>query len=353
MKITLLASIVALLGLLPPLSAAEYRTLVNAEGKKIHTELVSKQNGQITFKMRNGRKNFTVDIASLSKADQEFLEDWSAEVLKDVNRGEADEDLTSNDLKSLYPKSKSEIKDEIKVLLKGKGDERRASDEQKAINLLNVYRYLCGVPATVKMDNKLNENCKEAAMICKEKGTLSHDFGHYTNKCNLSSMGDVVASVPQYIRDPGANNRERRGHRRWCLNPPMGKTGFGSGGSAYSGMWAMDNSGSSRVKSWSYPGRGYFPKDYLHGSAWSYYQQDSVPAKNEIVISITKLKKAPEKKFSSRSIPEGREIGIKYISAYGNTINFEPEDFSAGDRGIYWVSITGGGMRVGYVVEFF
>ena len=196
--------------------------------------------------------------------------------------------------------------------------------------------------------------CRFNAKICLEKGTLSHGFGHYTNKCNLSSMGDVVASVPQYINDAGGNNREKRGHRRWCLNPSMEKTGFGSGGSAYSAMWAMDHSGrGSRAKFWSYPGKGYFPRDYMHGTAWSYYQQDGVPSKDKIKISIFKLLKAPEKNISSSAEPEGSDIGVKYISAYGNTINFEPDKFEAGDRGIYWVRITGGGLRVGYVVEFF
>jgi len=238
--------------------------------------------------------------------------------------------------------------------LKYKTDGKRASDEQKATNLLNVYRYLCGVPAKVKMDEKLNANCEEAAKICEEKGKLGHDFGHYTDKSNLSTMGDVVASVPQYIDDSGSNNRERRGHRRWCLNPPMKKTGFGSGSSGYSAMWSIDGSrDSSRVKAWSYPGAGYFPRKYMHGTAWSFYQKNQVPPKNKIKITIFKLRKAPTKKISFNGVPDGKEIGVRYISAYKNTINFEPKDFTAGDRGIYWVRITGGGMREAYVVEFF
>lgn len=345
-----------------PLTAEDFRILTNEAGKKIKAELLSKSDGKITFRMRNSMKKYTVDIAALSAADQEFLEDWVPEGQEEKINGDEEseggdgeeEDMTSTGSKSLYPRTKQEIKAEIKEILKFKSADKKSSEEQKATNLLNVYRYVCGVPAKVKMDKKLNGYCEEAAQICEENGTLSHDFGHYTDKSNLTTVGDVVDSVRRYMDDSGANNREKRGHRRWCLNPPMKKTGFGSGKSGYSAMWAMDGShDGSRVKTWSYPGEGYFPKDYMHGTGWSFYQQGQVPPKNKIKISIFKLHKTPTKKISSNAIPEGRDIGVRYIATYKNTINFEPKDFTAGDRGIYWVRITGGGMRVGYVVEFF
>jgi hypothetical protein len=79
----------------------------------------------------------------------------------------------------------------------------------------------------------------------------------------------MAASVTGYIDDSGDNNREAHGHRRWCLNPPMGKSGFGTAGESYSGMWAMDASGSRIKGNWSYPGTGFFPKKYVHGTGWS------------------------------------------------------------------------------------
>ena len=341
------------------LTAGEARTLVNHAGKKINAELLSKTKDTITFRIGYHKKKYTVDISTLSEADQEYLEDWQPEgsksnVATNKNAGEEDDENDENGPKSLYPRTKQEIKAKIKEILKDKGASQKSSKEQKATNSLNVYRYLCGVPAKVKMDTKLNGYCEEAAKACEDKGGLSHDLGHYTDKSNLSTMGDIIASVAQYIDDAGSNNRERRGHRKWCLNPPMKKTGFGSGRSGYSAMWAMDGAhDGSRVKTWSYPGAGYFPRDYMHGTGWSFYQKNNVPPKDKIQISIFKLRKAPTKKISMNDIPEGRNIGVRYISTYGNAINFEPENFTAGDRGIYWVRITGGGMREGYVVEFF
>lgn len=48
------------------------RTFINQAGKKIDAELVSVQGDKVTIKVANG-KVFTLDIATLSKADQEFV----------------------------------------------------------------------------------------------------------------------------------------------------------------------------------------------------------------------------------------------------------------------------------------
>jgi len=139
---SIVAAVVVSLAL--SLSAGEFRVLTNSSGKKIKAELLSKSNGKITFKIRNSRKKYTVDISSLSAADQEFLEDWvpeGSEAKEDdagadaEDKAEEDEDLTSNGPKSLYPKTKSEIRDEIREILKGKGADKKSSEEQKATNM--------------------------------------------------------------------------------------------------------------------------------------------------------------------------------------------------------------------------
>lgn len=343
----------------PSVSAKEYRKLVNRDGKAIHAELLEKKDGKISFMLKNGIQNagkiYTVAIADLSDADQEFLADWKPEKPKARAPwgGGASKRSAQGPSSAYYSKGKGEIKTKVEELLAAHGG-RKASEEQQATNLLNVYRYLCGVHSHVKNDQGLNNNCAQAAKICLRKGDLSHDFGHFTDRCNLSSMGDMIGSVPQYIDDAGDNNKEHRGHRRWCLNPEMGRTGFGSGGAAFSAMWSMDNSaGESRLKFWSYPGAGYFPKEHMHGTAWSYYQNGPVPSRDKLKVRIIKLKQAPERKLSSRDVPVGEEVGVRYVSTYLNTINFEPARFQAGDRGIYWVSITGGGLNVGYLVDFY
>jgi hypothetical protein len=65
----------------------------------------------------------------------------------------------------------------------------------------------------------------------------------FTDDTGRTMVGKQVDCVSQFMEDGGANNRDERGHRAWCLNARMGKVGFGSGGGSYSAMWCMDGSG--------------------------------------------------------------------------------------------------------------
>ncbi|MBK8172760.1 MAG: hypothetical protein IPK60_20815, partial [Sandaracinaceae bacterium] len=74
-----------------------------------------------------------------------------------------------------------------------------------------------------------------------------------------------------YMDDSDPSNIDRIGHRRWCLNPTMGATGFGASG-RWTAMWAIDSSGPSPkgLEAVFYPARGFVPVD-LFGPrhAWS------------------------------------------------------------------------------------
>ena len=120
----------------------------------------------------------------------------------------------------------------------------------------NSSRSNSSVSYDVEADARMNEQAAEAAKACDSKGSISHDLGHFTEICNLSGGTDVGGSVEGYMNDGGANNREARGHRRWCLNPPMGRVGFG-GGTKFAAMACMDTSGKDKAgDTWSYPGKG-------------------------------------------------------------------------------------------------
>src|SRR5205814_803267 len=108
-----------------------------------------------------------------------------------------------------------------------------------AICRLNAYRYLSGVMSNVGTESRMVEGADDAAKACAAAGKIAHSLGHSTDKCNLSQgQHDMASTVDGYIGDGGDNNRERRGHRRWCLNPPMQNAGFGRDG-VFSAMWCM------------------------------------------------------------------------------------------------------------------
>jgi hypothetical protein len=161
---------------------------------------------------------------------------------------------------------------------------------------------------------------------------------------------DMASTVDGYIGDGGDNNRERRGHRRWCLNPPMANAGFGRDG-VFSAMWCMDSGGKKAHDPWSYPGRGLYPLDYVKGNAWSFYNTSNLP--DDTKVRIWKLTARPTQAIPWGEEPKGREIAVDYSFVYDNTINFEPDSKIRGKRGIYWVRVHGRGVREQYLTELF
>ncbi len=249
----------------------------------------------------------------------------------------------------IYPRTRKEIEAGIKEITKRPRPPELSADVHEATKQLNIYRFLCGLSCDVKGDVECSKNATDAAMACRQAGTVSHDLGHSTDRCNLSTMGNAVASVAQFMEDGGGNNRDGRGHRAWCLNPPMGKVGFGSASKSFSAMWCMDESGTSAQGTWAYPGKGLFPVQYVHGSAWSFYGVDSATIPK---VEVFRLSKRPEEPLPPTGDIAGHEIKVLHVSrAMMNGFNFEPAD--PAKRGIYWVRITSESLHEGYLVELY
>jgi hypothetical protein len=310
----------------------------------------------VVVELRANGKQMPISFDLLSKEDVDFLRDYKSPEATAAPAAAAaggdestDGDVTAN---RVYPRTKAEIQDGIREIEKRAKPANIDKDVHEATQLLNIYRFLCGVPSEVDPDETFSKNATLAAEACKKKGGLSHTIGSFTDRCNLSSIGSVVASVSQYIEDPGPNNRDARGHREWCLNPPMGKVGFGSGGDSYSAMWCMDNSGKKRPRdSWTYPGKGLFPLKYMHGNAWSLYGIEKPKSASEVTVEVFRLSKRPEKPFSANEDIDGQVVKVNHVSLGMGSINFEPED--PAKRGTYWVRVKGGGVSEGWLVELY
>ncbi|QTN30956.1 hypothetical protein HZ994_00970 [Akkermansiaceae bacterium] len=342
-----------------PLGAAQgWRTFTDKSGRSFEGRVISIHENfkTATILTRKTNTKATMDLSVLSERDLTYLSTWKPGQVDEPEPAEiepAESEEEEEASSRLYPRSKEEIRERLREIDKRVGPTGISRDQQETINRLNSYRYLSGVPDEVEADPEMVAQATDAAQACKRNGGLSHDLGHSTNLCNLANGSNMLSSVQQYINDAGANNREARGHRRWCLNPPMGKTGFGEDG-AYSAMVAMDSSGRTRMKdSWAYPGKGFFPKEYLHGNAWSLYLTEKSPPREDITVEVYELRKRPEKPFSNSEEIPGKALPVEYISVYGNAINFEPQPQPITGRGIYWVRVKGGGLREGYVVELY
>ena len=270
------------------------------------------------------------------------------------------QDPTSIDFSKLYSKTKEQIRAGLMEISKRrpappapgvKVDARASSVLQGGINEVNIYRFLCGVPANVMLDPDLVAKADEAAKACKEAGRIAHDLGHFTDECNLhQGQRDNVSQVRGYIEDGGANNREARGHRRWVLNPPLGETGLGLA-SGFAAMHVLDHSGTNLTESWAYPAKGWFPRDRLHGDAWSLYLPKDAPPANQLKVSVWKLHCTPQQALQIPLHPKGRELKIKAVFVSGNAINFEPDVVPNKDT--FWVMIEGPGVSEKYLVDFY
>lgn len=349
------------------LSAAEaWHTFTDTRGRSFEGRVISIDEiiGKAIVLVKKSNSKTELDFRILSDPDIAYLKEWEPGLASTDDAAEGGDEAAASDdsddaeatgsiSSRLYPRSKSEIKAKIREIEKRTAPKGIDREQQKTINQLNIYRYLSWVPSEVVADKKMVEQAVEAAKACEAHGGLSHDLGHFTEISNLASGGSMFSSVAQYINDAGDNNRANRGHRRWCLNPPMAKAGFGAQKS-YSAMICMDSSGSTRIRgSWAYPGKGFFPREYLHGNAWSLYLKESAPATKDLTVEVYKLRTRPEKPFSNSETIPGKALPVEYVSSYLNTINFEPQPDPITGRGIYWVRIKGGGLREGYLVELY
>jgi hypothetical protein len=344
------------------LAADDWRTFTDVDGRQMVAKILRVEATFVVVEIKANGHQVPIDFEKLSVADVAYLKDHK-EAAKTAKTdptpdGTTPDDATPDgtmpdgDAKRLYPRTRQEIQDGIREIGKRTKPKDLSREVHEATTRLNIYRFLCGVPAEVEGDAEFSKNAREAALACKANGGLSHSLGHFTNKCNISSMGDVVASVAQYIEDGGDNNRDARGHRAWCLNPPMGKVGFGSAGGSFSAMWCMDGSGKAADGIWAYPGRGLFPLDYLHGNAWSLYGAGQAGAADKLKVEMYRHKKRPEQAFADTGEIPGREIKVNHVSrGMNHAINFEPAE--PAKRGIYWVRVNGGSVHAGYLVELY
>ena len=135
---------------------------------------------------------------------------------------------------------------------------------QVAADRLNALRQIAGLPA-VQLDLELSEQVQYGAVIQGALGSLSHypsqpagmDDAFYqlardaSSSSNLYAGPSLTQAIDGFMDDSDASNIDRVGHRRWQLNPTMGKVGFGYAESntvyrRYVSEYAFDRSGTCR-----------------------------------------------------------------------------------------------------------
>ncbi len=246
---------------------------------------------------------------------------------------------------------------------------------QAAVNRLNALRRIAGIPA-VTLDAALCQNAQYGAVVMAANNQLSHSPGRPAgmdqafyklgyDACGSSNiyMGRILTyAVDGFMDDSDGSNVSRLGHRRWQLNPVMGKIGFGCAGN-YCAEKVFDTSGAGCDFDYiSWPASGNFPSDLFNrNQAWSVALNSDVYA-SPGGVSVTLSGGGRSWSFQGKGYTassSGKYFNVN-TQNYGGLpcIIFRPdgvEDYS----GTYTVSIgglrykNGGAASLEFTVDFF
>ncbi len=243
---------------------------------------------------------------------------------------------------------------------------------QNGLNALNFVRFTAGL-SDVGLNSGYNELAQAAAFANSINGTLTHYPAKpagmtddlYKKAAEGASSSNLSYRLPAknlahiitlgYMDDSDAGNISALGHRRWCLNPSMGETGFGSAG-YYSAMYAFDNSADNAgITSVCWPARN-MPLEYFRSSgnsspAWSVSVGQRLSA-DDIKVTVTRKYDSRQWVFSSTSADGDFYVDNGYYGEPGCII-FRPDGISFESGDSFAVKISGTPEPIEYTVSFF
>lgn len=243
---------------------------------------------------------------------------------------------------------------------------------QSALKTLNAIRYIAGLDP-VELNDEYNKLAQAAALVNSANDELTHfpkqpagmedelyQLGHQgAGSSNISSASwETELSyllINGWMNDGDNNNISRVGHRRWCLNPTMGKTGFGwvsDADGTYAAMYAHDRSATENLHSGvTWPAQNmpieYFGNDY----PWSISMGAEV---DDSSVRVTLTRKNDNRVWNFYTGSTAGNFSVDNGS-YGQKgcIIFRPDNVSYQDGDQFQVTITGLEQEVSYTVNFF
>lgn len=241
---------------------------------------------------------------------------------------------------------------------------------QQGLDRLNALRRLAGVPA-VTLDEELCTQTQYGAVLIAANNALSHtppkpdgmDEAFYqtgygaTSSSNLSmfswtSERPIALAVGNLMRDHTGSNLVSLGHRRWQLNPTMGKVGFGyarsAAGYSYVVEYAFDRSGPGCDYDFiAWPASGNFPSSIFDSSyPWSVTldpERYATPDQAKLTVTLTRESDGKCWQFSGTGYNPSQQLYFNVnTSGYGvpNCITFRPDEVET-YQGIYTVAVSG------------
>jgi hypothetical protein len=262
-------------------------------------------------------------------------------------------------------------------------DAARHSDRERAVRRIMTYRYLCDLPyEDIALDRTQIAHVVAACQMLRKVGKLAHKpenpgmteaeykfalKGTSSSNLHRSTRLSVPKSIDAYMFDSDKANIARLGHRRWCLNPSMQKTGIGSAGN-FTAMWSFDRT-RRNIPDYQYvafPPRGLMPATLVKNEhAWNVSLNPtkfSKPKQEAVKVKVYPAQlsfRGPS--LEKASTPLKLDFFAVNLMGFGipNCIIFRPEGVKTSSGSAYWVAITGLKTTAGkaasveYLVAFF
>lgn len=259
---------------------------------------------------------------------------------------------------------------------------------KSATDRLNVMRRLAGLPS-VELDMDLCSQAQYGSVLLAAGG-----FSHYpdqpadmedffyeqgldaTSSSNIGMGSDLLWSVDQFMYDSDSSNVSVLGHRRWQLNPTLGKVGFGVAEVPLLPFYSLpfvvekifDEGGPGCDYDFiAWPPSGYFPvaetasKDSLAFfsplNAWSVTvdtEKYGVPSLDDVSVRLTRASDGRTWDFSKTNTDINGDYFNVDNGRYGepNCIIFRPDGIDQ-YQGLFTVEVFGLATSLSYQVTFF
>ncbi|MBR3438525.1 MAG: hypothetical protein IKH13_03360 [Clostridia bacterium] len=245
------------------------------------------------------------------------------------------------------------------------------ASKNNGINALDSYRYVAGLSEVV-WDSSLDSKLQSAALVSALNGNINHypskpalldeatyNTGYeYCGKSNLYwNSKNLAYGVAGYVEDDDSSNISRVGHRRWCLNPSMGKTCFGfvydENGSTFSAMYAFDssNTADSGITNVAWPAQNTPVEMFRSNVPWSLSVGKTLDASN-VKVRVTRASDSKTWNFSSTSSDGYFNVDNGGYGLKGCVV-FRPDGITVSSGDSYSVRVETGENTVEYTVNFF
>ena len=228
-----------------------------------------------------------------------------------------------------------------------------------AVVRINLFRWLVGLAPAVDDPASFTTAMQCATVAAwNPPGTVPNPHAPPTSaKCYTAGgaagagssniawgSASAAAAMDQWVQDNG--NDTTFGHRRWILNPPLGRTALGyyGGGGPYgtaSCMSSFDGSGAGPSPDWiSFPPQGFAPTEIVSW-AWTVHLKVGDPTAG--TLTVTRASDGATLKMTKLPLLAG-------YGAYG-AVAFRPNGWLATGGETYRATFAGAGPTLSWDVK--